>query len=95
MTYPVARILSMTPSILRRYALWVGSDRPTPRGSGVPEEVEVSPIDDMSGVVVNELMDETEDLLLSWGFVGIGPLGLQPGWFYRHPDDIRVQNGAV
>ena len=95
MTYPVARIRSMTPRILRRYALWVGSDRPTPRGSGVPEEVEVSPIDDMSGVVVNELMDETEDLLLLWDFEGIGSLGFQPGSLYRHPDDIGTQNGAV
>ena len=95
MTYPVARIRSMTPRILRRYALWVGSDRPTPRGSGVPEEVGVSPIDDMSGVVVNELIDETEDLLLLWGFEGVGPPGFQRGWFYRHPDNIRAQNGAV
>ena len=74
MTYPVARIRSMTPRILRRYALWVGSERPTPRGSGVPEEVEVSPTDDMSGVVVNELMYEIEDLPLLWGFEGVGPL---------------------
>jgi len=55
-TYPVARIRSMTPRILRRYALWAGSDRPTPRGSGV----DVPAIDVVSGVVVKELAEDTE-----------------------------------
>ena len=68
-THPVARMRSMTPKILRLYALWAGSDRPTPRGSGVaPCEVDVSPMDKMSGVVGKVVIDETEGpgVLLLW-----------------------------
>jgi len=58
---------SMTPKILRLYALWVGSDRPTPRGSSVaPCEVDVSPMDEMSGVAGKVLIDETEGVLFLW-----------------------------
>ena len=68
MTYPVARMRSITSRILRRYALWVGSDRPTPRGSAiVSEKVCPSPIDEMPDVVGKELIDETGDVLLRWG----------------------------
>ena len=93
MTYPVARIRSMTPRILRRYALWVGSDRPTPRGSGVPETVEVSPVDDMSSMVANELMDETEDLLLLWGFESVRLLGSSRGGFIsiRMISELKIE----
>ena len=72
-TYPVARILSMTPRIFRRYALWAGSDRPTPRGSGIAFDVDASAIE-MSGVVVKELTEDTEDGPLLWGFEDIEPL---------------------
>jgi len=68
-TYPVARILSITSRIFRRFALWVGSDRPTPRGAG--EGLDSSPIvDDMSGVVAKEQMDDAEDLAFLRG-VGV------------------------
>ena len=76
MTCPVARIRSMTSRILRRYALWVGSDRPTPRGS---DEADEPIIDNVSGVVTKESVDEIEDVLLLWGLEDIGPLGFQPG----------------
>ena len=66
MTYPVALMRSMTSKIFLRLALWVGSDRPTPRGAG--EALSSSPIaDDMSGVVAKELIDEVEDALWSVG----------------------------
>ena len=59
----------------------MGSDRPIPRGSGgVDDEVVMSPVD---GVVAKEAVDETEDALLLWGLGSIGPLGIQPGSFYR------------
>ena len=65
MTYPVARMRSMTSRIFRRYALWMGSDRPIPRGCDVgSDEADVPAIDSVSGVVVKELVDETEDALL-------------------------------
>ena len=68
MTYPVARMRSITPRIFRRFALWVGLDRPTPRGSAAaPGEVDISPIDDTSGVVAKEPIEETEDVLLLRG----------------------------
>lgn len=70
MTYPVARILSITSRIFRLLALWAGSDRPTPRGS----VVEVDIPSDVSSVVVKELMEENEDVLLLWGLWNIGPL---------------------
>jgi len=63
MTYPVALIRSMISRILRRYALWMGSDSPTPRGSG---GMGTPAIDAVSGVVAKELIDETEDALLLW-----------------------------
>jgi len=66
--YPVARMRSMISRILRRYALWVGSDRPIPWGSVAAPCEGGSPIDDMSGVVAKEPTDETEELLLLWCF---------------------------
>lgn len=76
MTYPVARIRSITSNIFRRFALWVGSDKPTPRGSAVvPDEVDVSPIDDTSGVVAEELIDGAGYVSLLWGFGNFIPLG--------------------
>ena len=96
MTYPVARIRSMSWRILRRYALWVGLDRPTPRGSAaVPGEVGSVPIDDMSGVVEKELTDETEDALLRWELGDIVLLGFQPCPFYRQADKDRTRMGSV
>jgi hypothetical protein len=71
-TYPVARMRSMISRMLRRYALWVGSDRPTPRGSGEPGVGEPT-IDDVLGVVARELIGETEDALLLWCSEDIGP----------------------
>jgi hypothetical protein len=65
LTYPVARMRSTTSRTLRRCALWVGSDRPTPRGSGEGDGVT---IDDGSGVVVKEVTEEMEVVLLLWGF---------------------------
>ena len=83
MTYPVARMRSMMPKIFRRYALWIGSDRPTPRGScGCADEVDDIP--ERSGVVAKERIEETEEALLLWCCEDIGFLGLQPGPFYRH-----------
>ena len=76
MTYPVARIRSIISRILRRYALWMGSDRPTPRGS---DEVDAPTIDGVLGVVAKELIDETEDALLLGVFEDIGPLGVPAG----------------
>ena len=59
----------------------MGSDRPIPRGSdGVDDEVAMSPVD---GVVAKEAVDETEDALLLCDLGGIGPVGIQPGLFYR------------
>lgn len=95
-THPVARMRSMTPKILRLYALWVGSDRPTPRGSGVaPCEVDVSPMDEMSEVVGKVLIDETEGVLLLWvwrtGRVLPRPSRVQHVVFHnRHVDFIAV-----
>ena len=40
----------------------------------------MSPVD---GVVAKEAVDETEGALLLWGLGNIGPLGIQPGLFYR------------
>ena len=68
LTYPVARMRSTTPRIFRRYALWAGSDRPTPRCSGEADGVA---IDDESGVVAKELIEETEVVLLLWGLEDI------------------------
>ena len=76
LTYPVARMRSTTSRILRRYALWVGSDRPTPRGSGEGDGVS---IDDAPGVVAKEQMEEMEVVLLRWGFEDIWFLGFQMG----------------
>lgn len=73
MTYPVALMRSMISRILRRYALWVGSDSPTPRGSG---GMGAPDIDGVSGVVAKELIDETEDALLLWD---IEPQGIPAG----------------
>jgi hypothetical protein len=82
MTYPVARMRSIMPKIILRYALWTGSDRPTPRGScGCADEEEDIP--ERSGVVAKEEIEETEEALLLWCCEGIGSLGLQPGQFYR------------
>jgi hypothetical protein len=92
MTYPVALIRSMTSRIFRRFALCMGSDRPTPRGSG---EVGSPFIDDTSGVVAREAIDEIEDLLLLGGLGGIGPLGFQPGSLYRYADKERARNGSM
>ena len=64
LTYPVARMRSTTSRILRRCALWVGSDSPTPRGSGEGDGVA---IDDASGVVAKEVIEEMEVVLLLWG----------------------------
>ena len=76
MAYPVARIRSMISNILRRFALWVGSDRPTPRGPAVVPCV--SPIGDTSDVAVKELIDGAEGVLLLWSFKSAGPLRFQP-----------------
>jgi len=51
----------------------MGSDRPIPRGSG---ELDPPAIDDVSGVVAKEPMEEIEDALLLWWFEDIGPLGV-------------------
>ena len=59
---------STTSRIFRRYALWEGSDRPTPRGSGEADGVI---IDDASGVVAKELIEEMEVVLLLWGLEDI------------------------
>jgi hypothetical protein len=79
-TYPVARIRSIIPRILRRYSLCRGSDRPTPRGSGVGSGVGDAISE--SGVVVKELREETDEVLLPWGREGIEYLGNRPGQFY-------------
>ena len=92
MTYPVARMRSMIPRILRRFSLCLGSDKPTPRGPG---EVLWLPIDDTSGVVVKELIDEIEDVLFLRGSGDIGPQSFQPGSFYRYVDKHRAQKGSV
>ena len=90
-TYPVARMRSMISRILRRLALWVGLDRPIPRGSdGVDDEVATSPVD---GVVAKEAVDETEDALLLWGLGNIGHLGIRPGSFYRSRTRIELEKG--
>jgi len=83
MAYPVARIRSITPRILRRYALWAGSDRPTPRGSGV----DVPAIDVVSGVVVKELTEDTEDAPSLRDLEDIELVWFQQGWFYRVDKD--------
>ena len=90
--YPVARMRSMISRILRRLSLCLGSDNPTPRGPG---GVIGSPIDDTSGVVAKELIDEMEDVLLLWGSEDIGPQRIQPGSFYRYADEHRAQKGSV
>ena len=92
MTCPVARMRSMTSRILRRYALLVGSDRPTPRGS---DEADEPIIDNVSGVVTGGSVDEIEDVLLLWGLENIGPLGFQHGRSYRHPDKDSARKGAA
>jgi hypothetical protein len=92
MTYPVARMRSMTSRIFRRYALWRGSDRPTPCGPVVGSGVD--DIDD-SGVVVKELIEDTEDALLLWGSEDIRPLGFRPGSFYRSGDKCRPRKRSV
>lgn len=84
-THPVARIRSITPSILRLCALCSGSDKPTPRGLG-------DDIFDCSGVVVKE---EIVDDLLLWELEGIGSLGFQPGSFYGCPYKYRSPKGSV
>lgn len=67
--YPVAYMRSMLSRILLRVALWVGSDRPIPRGSaGVPIEVGVTLIEGRSSAADEGPMDEIEDVLLLWGF---------------------------
>jgi hypothetical protein len=92
MTNPVARMRSMTPKILRRYAPWVGSDRPTPLGSGVaPGGVGVFPMDEMSGVVAKEEMEETEDVLLMWGLKDIKPLEFRLDWLHFIDGDRQGQ----
>ena len=58
--YPVARMRSMISRILRRLSLCFGSDKPTPRGLS---EVLPFPIDDRSGVIAKEPIDEIEDVL--------------------------------
>ena len=68
LTYPVARMRSTTSRILRLYALWVGSDRPTPRCS---DELDGDNIDGVSGVVAKESIEEIEDTLLMWGLEDI------------------------
>jgi len=58
----------MTSKIFLRFALWVGSDKPTPRGGGGEVLLSSSPMaDDMSGVVAKELIDEDEDVLRGVG----------------------------
>ena len=91
MTYPVARIRSITSRIFRRLALWVGSDRPTPR-----EPVNSSPMpDDTSGVVANERTDEVESVPSLLGFWGIWTSTFQPGSFYKNADKDRTQKESV
>ena len=78
MPYPMARKRWIISKILRLYSLWAGSDRPTPRGSGGPDD-----IDDVSGVVAKESIEEIEDALLLLWFEDIGSVEIQPCWFYR------------
>lgn len=82
-TYPVARMRSMIPRILRRLALWMGSDRPIPWCTGGVFGGVESPIDDASGVVAKESMDETEGVLLRelWD---IEPVRFRLRSFYRY-----------
>ena len=47
------------------------------------------PVDGVSGVVANELIDETEDVLLLWALEDIGPLGTQRRSFYRSQTEIE------
>jgi len=67
----------------------MGSDKPTPRG---PVE---ALMDDTSGVVAKELMDETDDALLLGGEGDIGPQRFQPGSFYRYANKHRSQKESV
>ena len=55
----------------------------------------MSTIDDWSGVVAKEGIDEVKDVLLLWGFEDVGLLGFQPGWSYRYPDKDRARKGTV
>ena len=73
-TYPVARMRSMIPRILRRLALWMGSDRPIPWCTGGVFGGVESPIDDASGVVAKESIDETDGVLLRelWDIEPVG-----------------------
>ena len=76
----------MTSRSFRRLALWVGSERPTPRG---PDEVlDSSPIE-ASGVEAKEVRDEIEDARFLWGFGDICPPTIQPGSTYRNGDKVR------
>jgi len=52
-------------------------------------------IDDVSGVVVKELMEETEDVLLLWDFEDMGTLGVPAGSAFKYADENRAQNGTV
>lgn len=79
----MARIRSIISRIFRRLALWSGSDKPTPRGGVLGS----SPIiDNTSGVVAKEPIDEVEEVLLLGGLGDIGPRHFQQSSFYRHPD---------
>ena len=51
-------------------------------------------MDEMSGVVAKEVIDENEDLLL-WGLEVIGPLGFRSGRFYRYADNDRARKGTM
>ena len=84
MTYPVARIRSMTPRIFRRYALWVGSDSPTPSGSCKLLNPPLMFDNSESGVVANEPIDETEDALPLWDLVDIRRLDFPQAALYAH-----------
>ena len=91
MAYPVARIRSITPRILRRYALWAGSDRPTPRGSSV----DVPAIDAVSSVVVKELTEDTEDAPPLREFGDIELLWFRQGRLYICVDKGEAPKGSV
>ena len=79
-------MLSMTPRIFLLWALWRGSDNPTPSGGGD----ELDPIDVSSSVVVKE---ETEEAQLPCWLEGAGSLS-QPGhWCISTQAERNLQSG--
>jgi hypothetical protein len=64
----------------------MGSDRPTPRGSGG-----TLPIDDGSSVVAKVFIVGREDARLLWVVSDIDPLGFRPGSFYRSRTRLELE----